>query len=294
VAAKHVRNATVRTPPVHESKRPRGGTGHLEKPTVQALPSNNDMEVSTIEQYSGLDFSGVEAVPLRVLVTGFGKFPGVRTNPTAVLIHALGRHRTRLARLGIDLELATLPVRYAGVARKLEELDETLKPDAILHFGLAARRKFFSIETRALNRLSLVHRDALRARAGRLAIIPGAPYAARATFPCRQIEAAFRREDLRGRLSIEAGDYVCNETLYLSLARSHARVIGFIHVPQLARANRPKKASRGRRPSVGDIIRAAIIAILAVARKLRQDLAKDLRSMSTHHNFVKRLGKGPD
>jgi pyroglutamyl-peptidase len=241
-----------------------------------------------------LDLASVKAVSLRILVTGFGKFPGARYNPTELLVHALGGHRTRLGRLGIDLELATLPVRYAGVARKLEELDETLKPDAILHFGLAARRKFFSIETRALNRLSLVHCDASGALAGRLTIIPGAPHAARSTFPYRQIEAALLREGLRGHLSIEAGDYVCNETLYLSLAHSLARVIGFVHVPQLARANRPMKASRGTRPSLGAVIRAAIIAILAVARKLRQDLAKDRTSMSTHHNFVKRLGKGPD
>jgi pyroglutamyl-peptidase len=214
---------------------------------------------------------------LRVLVTGFGKFPGARDNPTGLLVHALGRHRARLARLGVELETDVLPVNYAEVARKLEELDETLKPDAILHFGLAARRKFFSIETRALNRLSLVHCDASGARAGRLAIIPGAPHAARSTIPYRQIEAAFRREGLRSRLSANAGDYVCNESLYLSLARSHARATGFIHVPRLGRANRPKKASRGSRPSLGDVIRAALVAILAVARKLRHDLVKDLR-----------------
>ena len=99
-----------------------------------------------------------------------------------------------------------LPVNYAEVARKLEELDKTLKPDAILHFGLAARRKFFSIETRALNRLSLLHCDASGARAPRHAIIPGAPYAARATIPYRQIEAALRRAGLRGSASAE--DYI--------------------------------------------------------------------------------------
>ena len=168
----------------------------------------------------------------------------------------------------------------------LEALDETLKPDATLHFGLAARRKFFSIETRALNRLSLLHCDASGARAPCLAIIPGAPHAARSTFPYRQVAAAFRREGLRSRLSANAGDYVCNETLYLSLARSHARAIGFIHVPRLLRAKRPKNASRGRRLSLSDVIRAALIAILAVARKLRQDRAKDLRSTSSYHNSV--------
>jgi pyroglutamyl-peptidase len=95
-----------------------------------------------IEQYSGLDLSSVKAVPLRILVTGFGKFPGARDNPTAQLVYALGGHRGRLARPGVELETAVLPVNYAEVAGKLEELDETLKPDAILHFGLAAGGNF--------------------------------------------------------------------------------------------------------------------------------------------------------
>jgi pyroglutamyl-peptidase len=246
-----------------------------------------------IMQKSGSEFVSTRAPPLRVLVTGFGSFLGGRKNPTASLVHALGGHRARLARLGIELETAVLPVNYATVARKLEELDDTLKPDAILHFGLAARRKFFSIETRALNRLSLLHCDASGARAGRRAIITFAPHAAKSSFPYRQIEAAFRREGLRGRLSIDAGDYVCNETLYLSLARSHARTIGFIHVPRRARANRPKRALRGRRPPLGDVIRAALIAIQAVARKLRQDLAEDLRSMPAPMSLEGHLAEEP-
>ncbi len=232
-------------------------------------------------------------MPLRILVTGFGGFPGARANSTAVLIDPLGNYRAKLARLGIELEIDVLPVNYAEVARKRDQLDEALKPAAILHFGIAARRKLFSSETRALNRPSLVHCDASGARAGRLAIIPGAPHVAKSAFPYRQIEAAFSREGLRSRLSANAGDYFCNETLYLSLARSHARA-GFIRVPRLARANRPKKASRNRRPNRGDLIRAALIAILAVARKLRQDCARDRNAMSAHHNFVKRQGKGPE
>lgn len=244
-------------------------------------------------QHSGLDFSGVNAVPLRVLVTGFGSFPGAHDNPAALLVHALGAHQARLARLGIELELEVLPVNYAEVAPELERLNETLKPDAILHFGLAARRKFFSIETRALNRLSLLHRDASGARARCRAIVLGAAPVARSTFPTRQIEAAFRHADLDGRLSAHAGDYVCNETLYLSLDRSRARSVGFIHVPRLARADRPIGASRNRRPNLAGLTRAALLAILAIARKLRQDLVKGCISTPAQHDLVKPPRKRP-
>ena len=186
------------------------------------------------------------------------------------------RHRTRTCHSARHL---------CRGGRKLEELDETLKPDAILHFGLAARRKSLSIETRALNRLNLLRCDASGARASRLAIIPGAPQAARSTFPARQIEAALRHAGLRARLSVKAGTYVCNESLYLTLTRSHAGAAGFIHVPRLARADRPRRASRNRRPYLAGLVRAALIAILVTARKRRHDLAR--------HDCVKTPGKCP-
>lgn len=209
------------------------------------------------------------AAPIRILVTGFGGFPGARKNPTTRLIHALEKYRTRLARRGIDLELHVLPVIYAQIAPRLEVLARTIKPDAILHFGLAARRARFCIETRALNRVSLLHPDAAGARARRRAIVPGAAAVLRSTFPSCLIAAALLRAGPKANLSNDAGDYVCNETLFISLCKAYARSIGFIHVPRLAQPNRPKAALRRRRPSLEEATRAAVIAILVIAPKLR-------------------------
>jgi hypothetical protein len=138
LAFKGVGNATVRTSPIHENKRPRSGTASPEKPTVQALPSKYDMEVSTIEQYSGLDLASVNAVPLRVLVTGFGSFPGTRDNPTALLVHALGGHRARLARLGVELETDVLPVNYAGMPGSRENSKSSTKRSSLMQFCISA------------------------------------------------------------------------------------------------------------------------------------------------------------
>ncbi len=221
----------------------------------------------------------VKAWPLRILVTGFGGFPGARDNPAARLIRALANHKARLARLGIALDVALLPVHFAGAAQKLEDLERTLHPDAILHFGLAARRKYLSVETRALNRVSLLHCDTSGSRASCQVIVAGAAHSKRATFPARQIEAALRRASFRARLSVDAGNYVCNEMLYLSLSRSQARAIGFLHVPRLVRLDRPKKTPRDRSAHLAGLTRAALIAILVTARNLRPHLL--------HHDFVK-------
>jgi pyroglutamyl-peptidase len=212
----------------------------------------------------------MKTLPVKILVTGFGPFPGARQNPTALLAGALGHYRARFERYGSELHCAVLPVHYAKVAAILQHLDEIFKPTVILHFGLAARRKFFSIETRVLNRLGLLHCDVSGARAPDQAIIPGAPSVLQATFPAREIAAELRRAGIHSRLSINAGAYVCNQTLYLSLACSRARVIGFIHVPRLRRARDKKKPVRSWRPSRDDLVRAALIAIVLSARKLRQ------------------------
>ena len=91
-----------------------------------------------IMQKPGSDFASLKAPPLRILVTGFGRFPGVHDNPTALLIHALGKHRTRLARLGIALEGAMLPVEYAGVAKELEDAQRNAQ--ARCHSAFRSRR----------------------------------------------------------------------------------------------------------------------------------------------------------
>lgn len=213
--------------------------------------------------------------PVRILVTGFGGFPGVAHNPTERMVAALRKHRSRLARLGVALELDVLPVVYAEIAPRLQTLAETIKPDAVLHFGLAARRKGFCIETRALNRVSLLRPDAAGARARFRAIVPGAAFTAKSTFPSALIAAAMSRAGIKARLSINAGDYVCNQTLYLSLALMKAGSVGFIHIPRLARRRRTADATKTQRPTLDAAVRAAVIAILVMAVKLRGGLARN-------------------
>jgi pyroglutamyl-peptidase len=173
---------------------------------------------------------------LCVLVTGFGGFPGAAQNPTSALIRQLERHRPKLARQGIRLELRILPVLYDALPKVLHELHETIGPDIVLHFGLASRRKCLSLETRAKNRLSLLHPDAGGARAKQFQVVPRDPAFLQARFPVSMIKAQLNRAGLKTQSSIDAGDYICNQALYLSLKNS-TPLVGFIHVPKLNRLN---------------------------------------------------------
>ena len=198
---------------------------------------------------------------IKVLVTAFGAFPGAPSNPTMALARELERrHGKRLARLAIALHTRVLPVRFAAVEGALTAVLDELRPDVVLHLGLAGRRAALSVELRALNRLGTLRPDAGRAFAGSGVVCPGEPFQRNARWPARRIRAAMDPFALT-RLSIDAGDYVCNQTLFLTLARTRGPV-GFIHIPRLRRGGR-------RRPGLAAMVEAAACAVITMACSAR-------------------------
>ena len=199
-----------------------------------------------------------------VLVTAFGAFPGARSNPTLAILSRLERSRSRLARLGIDLHCLALPVVYDALEPGLRATAADVRPDAILHLGLAGRRQRLSIETRALNRAGPLHPDAARRRPAQV-LIPGGAAVLRATWPAARLQAALARAQHDSHVSIDAGDYVCNATLYRSLAAGLAPRIGFLHVPR-PRKRRPLGPDRPMGISLDQLAEAALTVILEVTR----------------------------
>src|ERR1700709_1471702 len=107
---------------------------------------------------------------LRILITGFGPFPGAPYNPTVPLVGRLLRLR-RPAFNDAELSGHIFPVTYKAVDRELPELLATHRPDALLMFGLASRTPFLRIETRARNAVTMLWPDAdhTRLRKGSIA-----------------------------------------------------------------------------------------------------------------------------
>src|SRR5208282_3406730 len=81
--------------------------------------------------------SGFDA--MRVLLTGFGPFPGAPFNPSAVLVKALARRR-RPALAGVERLPYVFETNYAAVDKILPGLF-ALRPDIVLMFGLAGHRR---------------------------------------------------------------------------------------------------------------------------------------------------------
>jgi pyroglutamyl-peptidase len=84
----------------------------------------------------------------RILITGFGPFPGAPFNPTQALVQRLVRLR-RPAFADVTRIAHIFDVTYATVDRELPALVARHRPDALLMFGLAARTSFIRIGTMA-------------------------------------------------------------------------------------------------------------------------------------------------
>ena len=200
-----------------------------------------------------------------ILVTGFGPFPGAPFNPSGALVRRLAKSMApRLKLAGFRLECRILPTVYDTIAGDLARLEAELAPVAMIHFGLAGRRRAVTVELRAHNRFRPLSFDA----AGRLppsrALDREAPFLRPVRAPAMRLAALMNRATPTG-LSNDAGAYVCNQTLWHSLSRAGERPAVFIHIPRPRSPSRPK-ARGSRRPTLAALLRMAETALTEIAR----------------------------
>jgi pyroglutamyl-peptidase len=211
-------------------------------------------------------------MPLTVLLTGFGPFPGAPFNPTAALAERLAARR-RPAFADIKRVAYLFETSYAAVERELPALIKRVRPDVVLLFGVATRTKYLRVETRARNARSVLFPDAAGERPGGAVIDLGKPVTRSGRAPQRALLAAVRAQRLPVRLSLSAGRYLCNFAYWRALALtdgSDAPIVQFIHVPVVRRG--PMRPAVQRRLTSGDLLRAgeAVLTALIVAARARQ------------------------
>jgi len=204
---------------------------------------------------------------MRVLITGFGRFPRAPFNPSAALVKALARRR-RPALADIDRSTHVFATTYASVDYELPRLFGQ-KPDIVLMFGLAARTRELRIETRARNAVSVIFPDAGGYRHVGAALAPAGPPALRGAAPFARLLGVLRRRGVPARLSRDAGNYLCNYAYWRALerARGGTPLVQFIHVPSLRLKPRPRRHAaqrRGRTSSFADLITAGETLLIAL------------------------------
>jgi pyroglutamyl-peptidase len=148
--------------------------------------------------------------PLRILLYGFGPYLQYRDNITAKILRLLPRRR--------GLRKVVFPVRFDR--RQFIEAIRRTKPDIVLGLGQSSRQRI-EIERQAANRRRT--RPGVSSRH----ILPSAPQ--------RLLTTLRLRIGGEARRSTEAGDYVCNFSMYVMLDHIRRKRLdihyGFIHIP---------------------------------------------------------------
>lgn len=168
-----------------------------------------------------------------VLVTGFEPFTPHKVNPTEELARGLEGSRVGDA----VVRSAVLPVHHAEATPRVRALLESLRPDAVLHLGLAGGRARIALERMAVNVMDYAVPDNAGCQKSDEPCVPSGPAAYFTTIPSRAIVVRLTDAGIPAYVSDTAGTYLCNQTLYTTL---HAVAglaapprVGFIHVPPL-------------------------------------------------------------
>jgi pyroglutamyl-peptidase len=207
---------------------------------------------------------------MRVVLAGFGPFPGAPVNPSSLLAQALLRSR-RPALAGLRRTASVFATSYAAVDRGLPNLFAE-KPDVVLVFGLAGRRREVCIETRARNAVSVIFPDASRHRPSRSVIELGEPAALTGHAPFVGLVSAVRARKVPARLSRDAGRYLCNYIYWRALERAlNGRpLVQFVHIPGVSLTPQRKRRGRRRLLSFADVVRAGESLLIALAAANRR------------------------
>jgi len=207
----------------------------------------------------------------RILVTGFGPFPGAPFNPTEPLLARLLQLR-RPALGDVELSGHIFPVTYKDVDRQLPDLLARHRPHALLMFGLASRTPHVRIETRARNAITTLWPDAGHTRVRKGSISPSADALMFGPHTARLLRAA-KGSGIDARASRNAGSYLCNYLSWRAIEASRGdkgpRFAAFVHVPVLARGVSRRKGTP-HRITLEELVDAGEAMLLEMVRLTRQ------------------------
>ncbi len=208
---------------------------------------------------------------LRILITGFGPFPGAPFNPTQALVALLKRLR-RPALGDVELIGHIFHVTYATVDRELPLLLAKHRPQALLMFGLAGRTAHLRVETRARNAVTSLWPDADRTRARKGSILSDADARMFGPHTAKLLRAAVGT-GIDARASRDAGSYLCNYLSWRAIEAARSdngpRLAAFVHVPLLARGGTSRRKGMPR-ITLEELVDAGEAMLLEMVRLTRQ------------------------
>ncbi|MCM8529839.1 MAG: hypothetical protein NE330_01655 [Lentisphaeraceae bacterium] len=158
----------------------------------------------------------------KVLVTGFMSFPGVPENPSQLLVEELAK----ISPQTYDLDCEVLPVEYDFCEKYVTDLSSNY--DLVIHVGVDVKAKKNKLEMRGQNKCGSGKDSS--GKVGREVILEsGANTYSNLPFKKVSKSLSFEHE-----LSEDAGNYLCNFTLYNSLQKFEHKNVLFYHITDLS------------------------------------------------------------
>jgi pyroglutamyl-peptidase len=166
---------------------------------------------------------------VKILISGFLPFGSHTENSSQIIAEKFKTHAID----GFDIRVIILPVSFNSSFGQLKEAMDSFRPDAVICLGLASNRKSICLEKVAVNFMHSNGADNDGVVKSHEIILPEGPSAYFSTLP---LEAML---EVKGsypvKLSMSAGSFVCNETMYrlLDFLKDGQVQGGFIHLPSL-------------------------------------------------------------
>src|SRR6195952_685893 len=208
---------------------------------------------------------------LRILITGFGPFPGAPHNPTMPLVARLLRLR-RPAFSDGEFSGHIFSVTYKAVDRELQQLLAQRRPHALLMFGLASRTPYVRIETRARNAVTMLWPDADHTSVRKGSIADGADAKMFGPHTAKLLRAALGT-GIDARASRDAGSYLCNYLSWRAIEATCAddgpRLAAFVHVPPIARDGASRRKGTTTRIALEVLVDAGEAMLLEMVKLTR-------------------------
>ena len=166
---------------------------------------------------------------MKIIVTGFDPFGGEIINPSIECVKALPEIE------GVELIRLELPTVFKESAKRLNEVINDVKPDAVLSVGQAGGRTGITMERIAINVDDARIPDNISQQPIDEAIQLDGEAAYFTTLPIKRIVKAIREAGISAEVSNSAGTFVCNHIMYQALfAATKADKpfkAGFMHIP---------------------------------------------------------------
>ena len=166
---------------------------------------------------------------MKIIVTGFDPFGGETINPSIECVKALPEIE------GVELIRLELPTVFKESAKRLNEVINDVKPDAVLSVGQAGGRAGITMERIAIDvdDARIPDNSCQQPIDEEIQVEGEAAYFS--TLPIKRIVKAIREAGISAEVSNSAGTFVCNHIMYQSLfAATKADKpfkAGFMHIP---------------------------------------------------------------